>query len=184
MNLLHVTQVLQPWSDFSGVSPRILYTAAIRGMTVHKACAGLATGLFICGEDVEYAGYIKSFRSWFDLYVDKVLFVEKTFINQSLGIVGTPDLFCLLKTGERALIDLKTPATEYKSWRVQLAAYQMLVSQEYEIDVYGTLRLLADGGLAVFKRYERQAEDYAIFLSALNCYRYFNPQGKGDGNGF
>ncbi len=37
-----VTEVLQPWSDFSRIPPAVLEAAASRGTAAHQACEAIA----------------------------------------------------------------------------------------------------------------------------------------------
>ena len=63
-----VTEILNPFSDFSAVPPDVLLAAGERGTAVHEACAAYALGLFK-PIDGDLAGYFQSFKSWFNSYI-------------------------------------------------------------------------------------------------------------------
>jgi len=174
-----VTEAIGPWVDFSKIPLGVLQAAADRGTAVHEACANIAQGIPVIGISVECAGYVDSFRGWFDMIVEEVLLVEERLFDEASGYCGQIDLLVKTKQGEIWLVDLKSPVTLSKSWRVQLAAYQHLCLLQPEINKKGinrcgSLRLRKDGGIPAMDWFERSAaQDFNIFLSCLNCYRYF-----------
>jgi hypothetical protein len=167
-----VTTVLKPWVDFSMIDPDVLNHAAARGTAVHKACTAYAIGYYVPPLSAEIQGYYDSFREWFIKYVGRVYFVETEFINEQLRVVGHPDMGCKLMDGRDMVVDLKTPATTSKTWAPQLAAYLKL-AKGYAWDGAMVLQLKANGRAARGIVYQYTDEDYAAFISALNCYRYF-----------
>ena len=117
----------------------------------------------------------------------EVLYIEKEFIDRRFGFVGHVDMICLLKDGRIVIVDLKTPAIESPSWKLQLSAYREAVNQEFCVQAAGqkpievpaengcmSLRLNKDGKRAKASVYQYSHDDFAVFLSALNAYRYFN----------
>jgi hypothetical protein len=173
-----VTQVLQLYADFSAVKPDVLQAAAERGTIVHDACFGIVLGLPftpITAEGRAVVGYVNSFRRWFDAVVDDVIFRERRIIDNEHGFHGEPDLLVKAKHGEIMLIDIKTPITKSKGWRLQLAAYSRLCTLAgYAVDRIGSLRLSPEGKTPKVDWYEgNRLQDFAVFLSALNVYRFF-----------
>jgi hypothetical protein len=174
-----VTECIAPWVDWSKIPPGVLQAAADRGTAVHAACANIAQGIPVIGISVECAGYVDSFRGWFDTIVEEVLLIEERLFDEANGYCGQIDLLVGTKQGEIWLIDVKTPLALSKSWRVQLAAYHHLCDLWAEknnvcLDRYGSLRLRPDGGIPAVDWYEGSAApDFNIFLSALNCFRFF-----------
>lgn len=178
-----VTQCIP--TDFSGIDPDVLEAAAQRGTDVHNAAAAYARGLYVPGFklDSDRRGYFRSFSNWFDKYVKKVLFVEKEFHSKAFGFVGHIDLVCDLIDNRRIVIDLKTPATLSQTWRLQLSAYHHVVCEYYvnegvpadciNIECM-SLRLMKDGREAKAVVYNRELNDFTVFLSALNVYRFIN----------
>ena len=174
MKIFSVTQVLTPWFNSDKIPNHILEHAIIRGTQVHTACATYASGLWVGSMPESASPYFISFRRWFDKNAESVLYVEKEFIDEQIGFVGHPDLVAGFDS-KCFVIDLKTPLIESKTWKCQLAAYRHLVSREIkdrEVHVM-SLQLSNNGGIAKANVYENSDADFAIFLSALNCYRYF-----------
>ena len=170
-----VTQVIGPWQDFSRIPPGVLLHASERGTIVHDACANIARGLFILPPEPEIAGYVDSFRAWFDLMVAEVLLVEERLVDMDLGFSGQLDLIVIAKNAECLLVDLKTPPGLKRAWRAQLAGYHRLaVIHGHAPDRVGSLRLSPEGKMAKMDWYDPQGQDLAAFLSCLNCFRYFH----------
>lgn len=170
-----VTEVLQPWSDFSGIPPSVLEAAAARGTAVHDVCATIARGLPVFNAPPETDGYVTSFRRWFDVMVDDVLLVEERIVDPDFGFHGEPDLIIKSKSEEILLIDNKTPRQLVKSWRLQCAAYRHLATCK-GIDAVRTasLRLEPDGGIAKMEYYDHSLKDFNLFLQCLNIFRFFH----------
>lgn len=170
-----VTEVLSPWADFSHIPPDRLEAAAERGTAVHNACFAYAAGLPTVGLRADVEPYVISFRRWFDRVVDRVILCEERITDDRHGYHGEPDLLIAAKHAENILIDAKTPVTKIKTWRVQLAAYKNLCENytSLPIDRVGSLRLSPDGKTPKMDYYDYQAQDFNVFLSALNAYRFF-----------
>lgn len=170
-----VTQIISPWADFSMIKPEVLERATARGTQVHQICSAIALGLWVPSVPEECQGYVDSFKRWFEL-VEEVIICEKELINTDLGFKGHPDIVVRYK-GEKhvRVVDLKTPLANQKIWRVQIAAYNNLVEscERSDIDKSGTLRLSPDGKLPIYNQYRNLLEDFNIFLSAFNCWRFF-----------
>ncbi len=172
-----VTKILQPYADFSMIKPDVLQAASERGTAVHDACFAYATGIPSFGMDDSVKGYFESFRTWFDKMVSEVLLCEERIIDDALGFHGEPDLVVKAKNGETLLIDIKTPVTKSKSWRLQMAGYAHLIRRIKDIPInrIGSLRLSPDGGTPKMDWYDgSRDQDFNVFMSALNVYRYFN----------
>jgi hypothetical protein len=168
--------------DFSGVSPEVLEAAAKRGTDVHTACAAYMNNLFIPDSVLfgDRVGYFESFKRWFDKYVKRVFFVEHEFKCDRFKFLGHVDLVAELVDGRLVVVDLKTPAALVKTWRLQLAAYRYLVSEELrkkkiktKIDCM-SLQLMKDGRAAKAVPYLDNENDFVVFLSCLNVYRFLN----------
>jgi hypothetical protein len=170
-----VTQVLQPWADFSHIPPAVLEAASARGTLVHDICANIARGLLVMNTPTEVEGYVNSFRRWFDLMVADVLLVEERQVDVAFGFHWQNDLIARAKHGEILLIDLKTPVTKIKTWRLQLSAYRHLaVLNGVTPTRTGSLQLNPEGKIAKMNFYDNSLTDFNHFLSALNLYRFFN----------
>lgn len=170
-----VTEVLQPWADFSRIPPEVLANAALRGTAVHDVCATIARGLPVLNTPDEIVGRVISFQRWFDLMVDEVLLVEERLVDIDLAYHGEPDLIVKVKHGEIVLVDNKTPLQLVKTWQLQCAGYwNLAVKKGITPDKCGSLRLHPDGGIAKMQYYNNSPEDFIYFLQALNLHRFFN----------
>jgi hypothetical protein len=179
-----VTQVLGVWSRFDYVQEWVLREAAERGTEVHQAATAYIRGVYIKPLSVDRAGYFLSFKKWFESYVETVFATECRLTCETFGFTGKMDLVARLKDRSVLVIDLKTPTAEQRSWRVQVAAYVYLFNEKMArcempvfIDGAGCLRLFSSGKCGKMSRYQDTAEDWKIFLSALNCYKFFNEGG-------
>ena len=171
-----VTECIAPWLDFSKIRPDVLQAAADRGTEAHRVCLDLyAKGLPVIGIGAEVEGYFQSFRLWFDSTVDEVILCEERLFDEATGYCGQIDLLAHTKQNETVMVDLKTPLSLSRSWSVQLASYlNLLKKNNYTANRIGSLRLNRDGKTPRMDFYEGSADrDFSIFLSALNCFRYF-----------
>ena len=180
MNLPSVTQVLGVYQDFSKVPADVLQYAQNRGSLVHKICGCIARGVPYLGEiPPDHAGYVLSFRNWFDTAVEEVVLVEERLYDYDLGYHGKPDLIVRIK-GDRFLTlpDLKTPQAVYPVWAAQCAAYRNLARKnDHDVQRQGSLRLDPHGGRAKLTEYMDDTRDMAAFSAALTAHRYFIPNG-------
>ncbi len=175
MILASVTEVLQPWSDFSHIPSAVLAAASARGTEVHDICATIARGLPLMKVSIDCVGYVDSYQRWFNLTVNEVLLVEERLVDDVFGYHGEPDLVIKSKQGEIVLIDNKTPVQLVKAWQLQCAGYSNLVKKNIaKPDRAGSLRLHPQGGIAKMTYYENSAQDLNLFLQALTLYRFFN----------
>jgi hypothetical protein len=177
-HLPSVTETINPWVDFSRIAPGTLHAAADRGTAVHDVCLNFhVKNIPFVGKLPDGAdGYIESFDRWYEAVVAEAILVEGRLFDDANGYSGQIDLLVKTTHGETWLCDLKTPAQLAKSWRLQIAAYRHLCElNNYKIDCAGSLRLHSDGGTPKMEWYkESGGRDFSIFLSALNCFRYFN----------
>lgn len=175
MKILSVTQVLSVFFDKTAIDSRALAAAAQRGIDVHLACAAYAKMLPMLFVHEAIEGYVISFRRWFDRYVKLAVAVEVEFVDTKIYYIkGHPDLVAQLIDGRWVVPDYKTPRSEARTWRAQLAAYRYLVKQALNIDCEPmALRLDPDGGEAKASLYKTESADFAAFVAALTAYRYF-----------
>lgn len=173
-NWPRVSQVLQPYTDYSMVPEHVLTRKTEIGRTVHQYCAGIAQGLWMPQILPECAGYITSFQNWFDTYVEEVIFLEKELSDPVYHFIGHLDFYGRLKKLGLALLDWKTPITLYKQWKVQLASYKRLLDViKRPVDLIASLQLNPEGKIPKMTRYQDSAEDLNIFLGLLNGHNYF-----------
>lgn len=167
-----VTQVLAPFSDFSMIRPDVLDAAAERGSRLHSLFAAYALGVWVPSIQKNEDGYFESFQKWFDRHVIKIIAIEQRRSSESFNYHGTADLVCMISippvVDALAVVDFKTPITESRTWRPQVAAYAHLWGASFG----GALMIDPDGRPAKMIWADCQ-KDFAAFISALNCYRYF-----------
>lgn len=170
-----VTETIKPWIDFSKIPPAVLQHAATRGTCVHDACFIHARGLWAPAEP-DIAGYVNSFKKWFDHVVKEVYFIETRLVDDVFGYHGEPDILVLSKHGEVMLVDLKTPLAKSKSWRLQMAGYKRLIeiSSFPNPQKVGSLRVSPEGKTPRMDWYDESAQDLNLFLMALNLHKFFN----------
>lgn len=181
MKIYSVTQVLQPFADFSMIPEDKLQAACDRGDAVHSHLYSYAVGLWSPRPE-GFEGYCESGERWLDLNLKTVISAEEEYSDPVLGFIGHPDLLLEDQRGAILLIDWKTPVTEARSWAIQLSAYHYLVTKKHKLKkkkvAPGALMLSPTGGNARFKGYyENLSYFFGLFLAGLNLIRYFE-EGK------
>ena len=171
MNKLpHVSDVLRPWINTEWVKDEHL----LRGQKRHGAFAAYLLGGWSPRVDPQDEGQYRSFCSWADRHVLKVIAVEITLADRDHGFVGTLDAILQTSFCPCLVPDWK-PGSTSKTWRPQIAAYRHLaIKNGYPVERAGFLQPSKDGGTAKLTYVEDSIIDFSVFLSALNTYRYFN----------
>ena len=180
MTYNHVTQVLSPFTDYSGIPAFILERAALRGTKAHAVCTTYALGLPVLKIDDSIKYFYEAFKRWFDAYVKRVLYCEKTLKDDIHKFTGRPDIVVILRDDTLWVIDIKTPYLESPTWRAQCAAYRHLVELDLGLKTEpvekqprcGALQMNPNRSTKVIP-YQYHEDDFMAFLSALNAYRYF-----------
>ena len=173
---LIISQVGKHWLNFDAIPPEVLERACTRGTDFHRLAALHARSLWVDEIPESCEGFFRSFVGWYANFVKEAILVEHTFVHPTLGFTGTPDAIVRVKGDEGlTLLDWKTPAALSKSWRLQVAAYSYLAEVNgYPISRVATLQPRSDGGRAKFQGYTKSlTPDYAIFLSGLNVFKFF-----------
>ena len=171
-----VTEILRPFTDFSSIDPAVLHQAADRGTRVHTYCESHALGLFVAEVDEDCKNYFEAFKSWFDEFVVKVLHAETRMNSPSYRISGACDLIAILKGDDfPSLIDIKTPSIPFPTWQLQTAAYQILAKEVLDVNVQRRICLILPKykDQITIKEYENHAKDQALFIKALELFRFF-----------
>jgi len=175
-----VTQVLGCFSDFSWIRPEVLEHAADRGTRVHRAIASHLLGLWSPPLDKEAQPYFDSFRRWADIMVVDVLFVEQELVCDCFGYKGHIDAGLTLngEQGAATIIDWKTPVTEARTWKGQVAAYWHLAEKHADtpltINRCASIMLSPVGRPAKMREYTANISPYFnAFIGALQAYKFF-----------
>lgn len=184
MEVPRVTEILKAFTNYDYVPKDILERAASRGTTVHALCAAIAKDDWIPDSmiDEEYKGYINSFKKWSEAQVKKFIIVEKRYTDEELSYSGQLDFVILGSDDELYLVDLKTSARPQKTYPIQMAAYNSLLKNNH-VNVKGAMLVYLDkdGAFPEIHYMEDLSEEFSIFVSALQCWRYFNKRKEKNG---
>lgn len=169
-----VTQVLEPYMDFSRVPPDVLQRAADFGTAVHTA-----TELDDLGDldeeslDPALAPYLEGWRRFRSVTGFVPVAVEERLYCKIHGfaVAGTLDRVGDLK-GARTLVDIKSSAGVYPSVALQTAAYAEAyrASTGLRIKHRFAVRLDDSGGFEVVEFKDRS--DLSVFLSMLTVHNW------------
>jgi hypothetical protein len=172
-----VTQVISPHTDFSMIPPTVLEIATARGSMVHDLCARHAQGEWIVPDLIreDCRGYFDSFLQWFEL-VETVHLVEEELIDEVYGFCGHPDMIVtMIGTKHPRVVDLKTPVSRARAWKLQISAYNRLAEVKgFHVEQSGTLRLSPRSRVPAYDEYTDSANDFNYFLNCLYSWKYFN----------
>lgn len=176
--LPRVTEILKPLSNYSGIDPKVLETAANRGSRVHLFCEAIARNHFEFlprAPEPDIERYVQAFQEWFSTTVDFVHSVETRIEDNDLGYTGQIDLVVKLKGDDcLSLVDIKTPATEQRSWCAQLAAYgKLLEGQGIHVKRHLVLKLGREGSFKVIE-YHNLEYNWNLFLACLTIFKFMN----------
>jgi hypothetical protein len=168
-----VTQILDPFSDFSMIRPEVLEHKRLIGTAVHKAIE-LDVADELDGDSIDpvWGGY---FNGWLKFKAESGFVMEASeqqVFHKTLHYAGTLDLLGGLPKAGDILIDTKTCAMLPKSAGPQTAAYRDAIKQPkrkrfaLQLGPDGTYKLAPLAAL----------NDMAIFQAALTLYRWRNEQ--------
>lgn len=183
--MISVTTVLQDAYERHAfrIPPDRIKEASERGSLVHRIIPGLIDPerFYVPLKDKKEPiaqGYIHSFMDWYDLMVERTLWLEQEFTCNCFQFVGHIDWIGVLIDGSIAVIDWKTPITEGKVWGAQLGAYWHLAKHHGNLP--GEVKRIGAVQLSPLGKPGRMA-DYTLniakcfndFLIALNYRRTF-----------
>jgi len=180
LKMFRVTEILNPYNNFSHIPPDRLDAACVRGTEIHSYLHAYLNGLW-CPKPAEWEGYCDSGARWIDQNVKRVISSEREYRDDALGYYGHPDAVVELNTGEITVPDWKSPVSESKAWPLQLSAYHHLIIKAHRYKPekvgFGALMLHPKGGTARMKPYSQdQTYFFSIFLGLLNAARYFKEE--------
>uniref|UniRef100_A0A6H1ZD48 PD-(D/E)XK nuclease superfamily protein n=1 Tax=viral metagenome TaxID=1070528 RepID=A0A6H1ZD48_9ZZZZ len=184
IKLPSVTQALGRFVDLQHIPPERLRIATARGSKIHDYIFMDLKELWIPPALItpEIEGYWKSYLIFKREMIEQTVRLEEKLHCTCYGYTGILD-WCGILRGEKGLtvIDWKSPVTEGKTWRSQVAAYWHLVecharpSVDLPITRCGALILSPTGGTPSFREYSKFQPDYFNdFLFALGAYRAFS----------
>ncbi len=174
-----VTDILKPFSNFSFIKPEVLANAADRGTRVHDYCTNYANNIFITDIDEDCKPYVESFISWYDEHVYKLVESEKRLYHKQHKFTGKFDMIVKMKSSKDAitLLDIKTPLRSSRAWGIQLAAYSILMENNFSYipEQRLVLQVSNQGKMAKTIEYLDHKKDESLFMGALNLHNHFNP---------
>lgn len=187
-NYPRVTEIIgkQTIEAMDCIPPAVLANACLRGTMVHGYCTAYAEGLYVSGIEQEYEEYYKAFTKWYDQNVKNLVIASKRLYDDNLKFSGEFDMIVEMKSGAKALLDIKTSYAKSKTWPIQLAAYDHLCNLAcLEYDEVFILHLKRKEGEsnhknslptieAVRQTHNCLNTSWDIFESALKCYDYFH----------
>lgn len=170
-----VSDVLSPFTDFSHIDKNVLLNAANRGTRVHKYIELHLHNLFVADIDEDCQPYFESFLQWQADILDKVYCLEDRYYCDDYKITGQVDMIGTFKgSDEQIIIDIKTPQSQSKTWRLQTAAYLYLARKNVDPSIKrrGCLMLDKLGAPANFVEYTSKLDE-DLFFKALELKRFF-----------
>lgn len=179
-----VTRALGRFVDLQHIPPERLRMATARGTKIHDYIFMDLDELWVPPALItpEIKGYWDSYLIFKDKMIEKTILVEKMLTCTCYGYTGILD-WCGILRGEDGIsvIDWKSPVTEGKTWRSQIAAYWHLLEShlkpplELPIKRCGALMLSPNGATPSLREYtEFQPDYFNDFLLALGAYRAFS----------
>jgi hypothetical protein len=154
--------------------------AADRGKAVHQSIENF---LLFGIDDIspEHAGYYEAFKGWWKTEKPKLVATETRVYHKTFRYAGTVDMICILKGGEKVLVDFKTSAQVVDMLvSIQLEAYaRAYESHGVMFDNKVVVHLKKDGecSMKTLPRHEA-TEDWEVFCSLLNVNNYLTKYGR------
>ncbi len=170
MNFPSTTQVLRPYMDLTWIKDGAMQ----RGSARHASYSAYLLGTWAPPLPAEDQGFLRSFQGWVDAHVLTVLAVELSLVDKDHGFSGTLDAILETDLCPCLLADWK-PQSISKTWKPQIASYRHLaLKHKFPIKKAAYLQPDKEGETARLTYCDDSTVDFSAFLSALNCYRYFN----------
>ena len=164
-----VTEVLQPFVDYSHISRNVLTHKCNIGTQVHEAIHSDILGDFpVINEDT--VRYFRSYLGWKETLKPEFVQSEQRYYDESLMLTGCIDTLVKLP-GKTVpiLVDFKTSAAESPSWELQAHLYAHLlgVNGVSVMPIYHFVRLNWRGGLPGVCTYKFNPNTRAKCLQAV-----------------
>lgn len=169
-----VTTILHSLNDFSFVNKELLDRAARFGSAVHRATELYDQNeLDIDSMDDALMPYLEAWDMFLHQYKPELLSVEHR-VASMYGYAGTLDRYAEIK-GKRVILDIKSGSVVPKYTGLQLSAYEQAVTEGGgKVDERYVVHLLP----YKFKVIPfRNKNDFVVFKSALNLYRWSKANG-------
>lgn len=129
-----VSEILSPFTDFSGIAEEVLNRKAALGSRIHEAINQEIEG-YMPIVDLNELGYFKSFNKWRKAIQPTFLETEKRYYCDKKMISGCLDALITIEGEKEAvLVDFKTSAQESPIvWPMQAHLYHYLLTEAGKI---------------------------------------------------
>lgn len=175
--LISVSRVLQSAKIYNYGRTQTNIAAMNRGTHVHNLTHMIDIGTLVMEDIFDEAelGYVQAYEDWKKSCGFKLIMSEVPMYHRKYMYAGTPDRYGLMTIGGKVvagLIDIKT-GQPHPGNMLQLAAYrEMLIDfNNNQVDIGMCVYLNKNGTYKVIPSVSHD-EDYLIFLSALNVWRW------------
>lgn len=128
-----VSEILQPFTNFSGIDPKVLAAKCEIGTDVHEAISDFLNNKSVFLGPEKAWKYYKSFKAWYkhmqpDFVVNEARYFcdEKKITGAVDGVIKLPGIEELL------LIDFKTSVSESPTWVMQAHLYYYLITKKHQ----------------------------------------------------
>ena len=178
-----VTQILKAARliDYSMIPQPILQAAARRGRAVHQVLELLDNDLLDPASEIdgEIAGYVGAAIQFYRDTQFEPHLVEFRSYHRTYRYAGTLDRTGIMAGQQRTIVDFKTGII-LPGHALQLAAYLAMLENPRSYRRIA-LQLNKDASYRVHEYPgSSQREDFAIFVSALSCWRFNQRNGNND----
>lgn len=178
-----VSQIIckQNLDSFRAIPFETLLNDQQRSYNLHRYCIDYMDGDPIVFLQEPYSSYRNVWSKWIDENVDEILNVNEMLLDHQYEFSGLFDLICRLKNGRISLVNLKIGSLGKSAWMLELAALKRLCQfSGYLIRDAFVVNLVDDGNEVISKVIRPQdcSYDWDVFEGALNCFKYFNKEGK------
>lgn len=171
----------QNLDSFRGIPFEALLQDQQISYNLHRYCIDYMDGDPMIFLQEPYSSYRNAWNKWIDENVDEILHFSQILHDHQYEYSGRFDLICRLKNGSISLINLKIGSLGKSSWMIELAALNRLCQHSgYMIRDSFVVNLVDEGNDVSAKviRPNDCSYDWDVFEGALNCFKYFNNQGK------
>lgn len=167
----NVTRILDPLTDWSRIRPDVLERKRQIGTAVHKACELDDLGT-LDDESVDplIRGYLNAYRKFTREMRPQWYAIEERLFHNMHQYAGTLDRYGTV-LDEESLVDIKS-GDHLKVHHLQLSAYRGAYKPATNNCKRATLHLNADGTYKYRVDTTDHARNMAVFLSALNLWRW------------
>lgn len=159
-------------TDFSRVPAKYLDPAIEKGQDVHDAATYY--GLRVLDESTvraELKGYLEAIKRFYADRVKRIVAIEESVFNLSMGYAGTPDIIYEDFDGALCLDDWKTPLKLHPACKWQTAGYAAAWQKinKLKIEKRHAIQLHANGTYTPDTHTNRLDQDFDDFVTILKC---------------